>query len=104
MSCQRVSVPPQSKITASIPDMRTNLAAPNGAATSGWHDGAVLRNTDLGYGTVAKGLHWVTVLALVCQFTIGYFLDDEDGSGRGRGRGRGRGEGSGRGRGGDDDG
>jgi len=83
--------------------MRTNLAAPNDAATSGWHHGAVLRNGDEGYGTVAKGLHWLTVLALVCQFTIGYFLDDEDGSGRGRGRGRGRGEGSGRGRGGDDD-
>ncbi len=61
----------------------------------------MLRNTDLGYGTVAKGLHWLTVLALVCQFTVGYLLDDEDGSGRGRGRGRG--EGSGHGRGGDDD-
>jgi cytochrome b561 len=61
----------------------------------------VLRNTDLGYGTVAKGLHWLTVLALVCQFTVGYLLDDDDGSGRGRGRGRGRG--SGHGRGGEDD-
>ena len=36
--------------------------------------------TPTGYGTVAKGLHWLTVLALVCQFTIGYLLDDEDGS------------------------
>ena len=56
------------------------------------------------YGAVSRTLHWVTVLALLAQFTIGYLLDVED-SGRGRGRGRGRGEGSGRGRGrgGDDD-
>jgi len=56
------------------------------------------------YGGVARALHWVTVLALLAQFTIGYLLDVDD-SGRGRGRGRGRGEGSGRGRGrgGDDD-
>ncbi len=63
----------------------------------------MLRNGDHGYGTVAKGLHWVTVLAIACQFTVGYFLDDEGGSGRGRGRGRGEGSGHGRGRGGDDD-
>ena len=37
----------------------------------------MLRNTDLGYGTVAKGLHWLTVLALVCQFTVVYLLDDQ---------------------------
>jgi cytochrome b561 len=56
------------------------------------------------YGAVSRTLHWVTVLALVAQFTIGYLLDVDD-SGRGRGRGRGRREGSGhgRGRGGDDD-
>jgi cytochrome b561 len=56
------------------------------------------------YGALARALHWVTVLALLAQFTIGYLLDVDD-SGRGRGRGRGRGEGSGRGRGrgGDDD-
>ena len=56
------------------------------------------------YGATARWLHWLTVLALLAQFTIGYLLDVDD-SGRGRGRGRGRGEGSGRGRGrgGDDD-
>jgi len=42
------------------------------------------------YGALARALHWVTVLALLAQFTIGYLLDVDD-SGRGRGRGRGRG-------------
>jgi cytochrome b561 len=54
------------------------------------------------YGAVARTLHWVTVLTLLAQFTIGYLLDVDD-SGRGRGRGRGEGSGHGRGRGGDDD-
>jgi cytochrome b561 len=59
-------------------------------------------HTHRAYGATTRTLHWVTVLALAAQLTIGYLLDD---SGRGRGRGRGRGEGSGqgRGRGGDDD-
>jgi len=63
-----------------------------------------MTNRARAYGPVARALHWVTVLALLAQFTIGYLLDVDD-SGRGRGRGRGRGEGSGRGRGrgGDDD-
>lgn len=56
-----------------------------------------------GYGGVAKALHWLTVLALVAQFTVGYALDvDDSGHGRGRGRGRGGESGRGRGRGGDD--
>jgi cytochrome b561 len=54
------------------------------------------------YGVTTRTLHWVTVLALVAQFTVGYLLD-VDGSGRGRGRGRGGESGRGRGRGGDDD-
>jgi cytochrome b561 len=60
------------------------------------------------YGATWRWLHWLTVLALGTQFTIGYVMDaDDSGHGRGRGRGRGRGEGSGHGRGhghgGDDD-
>jgi cytochrome b561 len=65
-----------------------------------------------GYGRVTRLLHWLTVAALLAQFTIGYVMEAEDG-GRGRGRGRGRGgddgdgsghgRGRGRGRGGDDD-
>ena len=31
-----------------------------------------------GYGGVAKALHWLTVLALVAQFTVGYALDVDD--------------------------
>jgi cytochrome b561 len=54
------------------------------------------------YGATARWLHWLTVLALGTQFTIGYLMDADD-SGHGRGRGRGRGEGRGHGRGGDDD-
>ncbi len=53
-----------------------------------------------GYGRTAKTLHWLTVAALVVQFSIGYLLDVGE-SGRGRGRGRGEGSGRGRGRGGD---
>jgi cytochrome b561 len=60
----------------------------------GWRTG------EHGYGTLAKGLHWVTVLALVAQLVIGYAMDADD---SGQGRGRGRSGGSGRGRGGDDD-
>ena len=62
-----------------------------------------LRNDDGGYGLVTKLLHWLTVAALVAQFTIGYLLEDDSGRGRGRGRGRGGESGHGRGRGGDDD-
>ncbi len=68
-----------------------------------------LRSGDHGYGSLAKTLHWSTVVALLAQFVIGYRLDVDD-SGRGRGRGRGgddgdsAGSGRGRGRGGDDDG
>ena len=67
-----------------------------------------LRTRPEGYGLVAKGLHWATVVALLAQVVLGYAMDwdDDSGGGRGRGRGRGRGGGSGRGRGrgGDDEG
>lgn len=53
------------------------------------------------YGRVTRTFHWVTVVALVSQFVVGYSLD-VDSSGRGRGRGRGGESGRGRGRGGDD--
>jgi cytochrome b561 len=56
---------------------------------------------DAGYGLITRALHWLTVAALLAQFTIGYLLDS-GGRGRGRGRGRGGGSGRGRGRGGDD--
>jgi cytochrome b561 len=48
---------------------------------------APLRNTESGYGSVTKWLHWSTVVALAAQFVVGYLLDDESGRGRGRGRG-----------------
>jgi hypothetical protein len=48
---------------------------------------APLRNTESGYGSVTKWLHWSTVVALAAQFVVGYLLDDERGRGRGRGRG-----------------
>jgi len=79
---------------------------------------APLRNTESGYGSVTKWLHWSTAVALAAQFVVGYLLDDESGRGRGRGRGgdddgdsSGPGSGRelvldsgrGRGRGGDDD-
>src|SRR5262245_62167789 len=51
------------------------------------------------YGAVARGLHWVTVLALGTQFMIGYVMEADDRSGHG---GRGEGSGHGRGRGHDD--
>jgi cytochrome b561 len=56
-----------------------------------------LRNHDDGYGAVTKSLHWLTVLALATQLTIGYVMDVG-----GQGRGRGGDSGRGRGRGGDD--
>jgi cytochrome b561 len=62
-----------------------------------------LRNDGEGYGLVTKTLHWLTVVALIAQFVIGYLLDDDGGHGRGRGRGRGEDSGHGRSRGGDDD-
>ncbi len=63
------------------------------------------------YSRTTRTLHWVTVLALIAQFIVGYGLEDDSGRGRGRGRGRGgddedgggQGRGRGRGRGGDDD-
>ena len=63
------------------------------------------RNGPNGYGWLTKSLHWVTVLAITTQFTVGYLMDaDESGQGRGRGRGRGGESGRGRGRGGEDSG
>ena len=59
------------------------------------------RNGPAGYGWVTKGLHWLTVLAVGAQFSIGYLMDADD---SGRGRGRGRGGESGHGRGGDESG
>jgi cytochrome b561 len=57
------------------------------------------------YGPAAKLLHWLTVLALAAQFSIGYVMDaDDSGHGRGRGRGRGDDSGHGRGRGGGSEG
>ncbi len=53
-----------------------------------------------GYGRVTKTLHWLTVIALATQFTIGYTME-AGGGGRGRGRGRGGESGRGHGRGGD---
>lgn len=55
-------------------------------------------DTRSGYRPIAKALHWLTVLAVAVQFSVGYVMDADD-SGRGRGRGRGRRGGSGRGRG-----
>ena len=42
-----------------------------------------LRNGPYGYGTVTKTLHWITFLALVAQFTVGYAMEG-DGEVRGR--------------------
>jgi cytochrome b561 len=61
-----------------------------------------LRNDDRGYGLVSRSLHWLTVVALAAQFTVGYSMEFDDG-GHGRGRGRGEDGGHGHGRGGDDD-
>ena len=37
-----------------------------------------LRNDSRGYGLVTKLLHWVTALALVAQFTVGYAMRRAD--------------------------
>lgn len=39
---------------------------------------AAWRNTNHGYGAVTKTLHWLTVAALVTQFTIGYTMSADD--------------------------
>ncbi len=95
MSCHFVSVPPQSKITASTAT-GVNVAAASRAGTM------TSMAEARAYGATTRTLHWVTVLALLAQFTVGYLLDVDD-SGGGRGRGRGGESGRGRGRGGDDD-
>ena len=61
------------------------------------------RNGPAGYGWVTKTLHWLTVLAVATQFTVGYLMGGDD-SGNGRGRGRSGESGRGRGGGGDDSG
>ena len=61
---------------------------------------APARRREPAYGLVTRILHWLTVVALAAQFTLGYVMD-AGGSGRGRGRGRGGESGRGRGRGGD---
>lgn len=71
--------------------------------------GLRLRNGEHGYGLVTKALHWLTVLALLAQFALGYLMSSdlvedligEEGGGRGRGR-SGEDGGQGRGRGGDE--
>ena len=64
-----------------------------------------MRPVRTSYGTTAKALHWLTVLALAAQLAVGYVMDaDDSGQGRGRGRGRGGESGRGRGRGGESDG
>jgi cytochrome b561 len=62
---------------------------------------ATWRNGPHGYGWASKVLHWLTVLAVAAQLTVGLTMDADD---SGRGRGRGRGGESGRGRGGDESG
>ena len=37
-----------------------------------------LRNSGLGYGLVTKSLHWLTVLALLTQFAVGYWMTNVD--------------------------
>lgn len=37
-----------------------------------------LRNSELGYGLVTKSLHWLTVLALLTQFAVGYWMTNVD--------------------------
>jgi cytochrome b561 len=65
---------------------------------------AAMANQARAYGATTRWLHWLTALALLGQFVVGYLLDvDDSGRGRGRGRGRGGGSGRGRGRGGEDD-
>lgn len=36
------------------------------------------RNTNQGYGAVSKTLHWLTVLVLIAQFTVGYTMSADD--------------------------
>ena len=63
------------------------------------------RNGPDGYGWVTRTLHWLTVLAVTSQFSVGYLMDaGESGHGRGRGRGRSGESGRGRGGGGEDSG
>lgn len=38
----------------------------------------MLRNGPEGYGWLTKGLHWVTVLAVVTQFVVGYVMELDD--------------------------
>jgi cytochrome b561 len=37
--------------------------------------GVHLRNGEHGYGVVTKALHWLTVLAILAQFVVGYAMD-----------------------------
>lgn len=37
-----------------------------------------LRNGEHGYGEVTKALHWLTVLAISAQFTVGYLMEPDD--------------------------
>lgn len=41
-----------------------------------------LRNGEHGYGQVTKGLHWITLLLMSAQFTIGYAMDADAASDR----------------------
>jgi cytochrome b561 len=41
-----------------------------------------LRNDEHGYGQVTKGLHWLTLLLMSAQFTIGYAMDADAGADR----------------------
>lgn len=41
-----------------------------------------LRNGEHGYGVVTKALHWLTVLAIVGQFAIGWTMDADAGADR----------------------
>jgi len=37
-----------------------------------------LRNSDRGYGLVTKTLHWLTAMALLAQFLVGYWMSNVD--------------------------
>jgi cytochrome b561 len=58
----------------------------------------VVANETRAYGATSRALHWITVLALGTQLTIGYAMDTDD-SGHGRGHSGGHGGGDGRDRG-----